>query len=413
MSKRLFGVAALVVVFVCTMGAASAAPVIPDYDFMQVGGKNAVIPGPNPGNGVLTLGVTNDGQYLAAQLYFGSYTQGIQFYSRDVVTPYDDYQSLNSAVGDVIGNNSNSVPGNATVNASPYTYQSGNDARIASAASATVNYTTTRVWVSGRMTHEDYFLAASGSSAGPYAEWQPRELAAGPNQNTYQINTTDSVGVLHSTSANSQWGASGNKYLDGCYVETLNAGQANEVIRGLSRSTTGNLGMFEVGPWTAPALPATQLGTRSIISTAAFMSAAQMDNLVLTPTGGPIDDHFRSWYSDGDYVYFITGGAGDSLSYLSGVEITDWSTGDWVQVDVSSDANLYQTFTFDSGDPNTSLLDARGIAFAPNPEGGAPLLYLSDGRRIFVLEAPLPIAEPGSAVLLLLGSVLGLRRRRR
>ena len=410
MSKRLFGVAALVVVFVCTMGAASAAPVIPDYDFMQVGGKNAVIPGPNPGNGVLTLGVTNDGQYLAAQLYFGSYTQGIQFYSRDVVTPYDDYQSLNSAVGDVIGNNSNSVPGNATVNASPYTYQSGNDARIASAASATVNYTTTRVWVSGRMTHEDYFLAASGSSAGPYAEWQPRELAAGPNQNTYQINTTDSVGVLHSTSANSQWGASGNKYLDGCYVETLNAGQANEVIRGLSRSTSGNLGMFEVGAWTAPADPATQLGTRSIVSTGSFMTLAQVQGLV-----PGVSDVFRSWFSDGQHVYILTGGAGDNLSYLTAVEITTWGAGAtpvaWTQVEVASGGGMYQAFTFDSGDANTSLLDALGMAFAPNPLGGDPLLYLSDGRRIFVLEAQYPVAEPAGLSLIGL-ALLGLKKRR-
>jgi hypothetical protein len=402
---RYAGLMAAVMV-VAMAGLAAAVPVIPDYDFMQVSGKNAVIPGPNPASGVLTLGVTNDGQYLAAQLYFGSYTQGIQFYDRSVVTPYDDYQSLNSAVGDVIGNNSNSVSGNATDNSgNPNANQSGNDARIGSAASATANFTTTRVWVSGRMTHDNYFIAASGSSSGPYRDWQPRELAAGANQNTYQINTTDSVGVLHSTSANSQWGASGNKVLDGCYVETLNPGHpTDEVIRGLSRSTTGNLGMFEVGPWQAPADTATQLGTRNIVSTRSFMTLAQVQGLVQN-----VNDVFRSWFSDGQYVFILTGGAGDNLSYLTAVEITDWDTGAWTQVEVASGGGMYQAFTFNSGDANTSLLDALGIAFAPNPEGGDPLLYLSDGRRIFVLEA---VPEPATMGLLGLGFLPLCRRRR-
>jgi len=405
---------AMVLGVVCLAAAAAvpvlADPVIPDYTFKLVDGKPGVIPGPNPNVGVQTLGVTNDGEYLAAQLKFGKYTAGVQFYHRNDVTPYDDYQSLNSAVGDIVGNNSDPVPGNVTDNSgNPANYQGGNDARV---GSVTGPFTTERVTApAGRMTHEDYFLSVRGYSSGPYAEWQPRELADGPNKNTYQINTTDSVGVLHTTSANNQWGASGNKSPAGIYVETLNPGHpTDEVIRGLSRNNAGAFGMFEVGPWTAPGDPANQRGTRSIISTASFMTLAQMQGLV-----SGVDDSFRSWYSDGQYVFFLTGGAGDNLSYLTAVEITDWSTGAWTQVEVASGGGMYQSFTFDSGSADTSLLDAVGIAFAPNPAGGSPLLYLSDGKRIFVLESAEvpPISEPSALALLGLGGLAALMRRRR
>jgi len=398
---------------VCLVAAAAvpalADSVIPDYQFMLVSGKPGVIPGPNPGSGVQTLGVTNDGEYLAAQLKFGSYTAGIQFYHRNDVTPYDDYQSLDSAVGDVVGNNSNSVPGNATDNTGGP--NAGNDARV---GAATGPFTGTRAWSpGGRMTHENYFVFASGSSQGPYQEWQPQELAAGATQNTYQINTADSVAVMHTTTPNDYWGIGGYNKKGSIYVETLNAGQANEVIRGLTYGThyssgAWGAGMFEVGPWTAPADPLTQRGTRSKVSAQFFMNATQLADLV-----PGVNDAFRSWFSDGQYVFFLTGGAGDDLSYLTAVEITNWSTGAWTQVEVASGGGMYQSFTFNSGSGVTSLLDAVGIAFAPNPAGGSPLLYLSDGRRIFVLESAAVPLIPEPAGLSLVGlALLGLRRRR-
>jgi len=170
--------------------------------------------------------------------------------------------------------------------------------------------------------------------------------------------------------------------------------------------------MFEVGPWAAPADPLTQHGTRSKVSAQLFMNATQLADLV-----PGVDDKFRSWFSDGQYVFFLTGGAtgvNAGLSYLTAVEITDWSAGAWTQVEVADGGGMYQSFTFDSGNANTSLLDAMGLAFAPNPAGGSPLLYLSDGKRIFVLESSEvpPVPEPTGLGLVGL-ALLAVRRKRR
>ena len=141
--KKVMTVVMVAVFAAAIMCTAASAGVIYNYKFQLVGGKPGVIPGPTAA--ISSLGVTNDGVYIAAQETYGSYTTGIRFYSRNDVTAYDNYGGLNSAVGDVIGNNSNGVGGNATDNSGGPS--AGNDARNGSAASAPANFTGQRVTV--------------------------------------------------------------------------------------------------------------------------------------------------------------------------------------------------------------------------------------------------------------------------
>lgn len=185
-------------------------------------------------------------------------------------------------------------------------------------------------------------------------------------------------------------------------MATIDAGQPTEKIRCIAWGTHYSsgawaAGIFEVGPWTAPANPATNFGTRVQVSSAFLMNATQLQGLV-----PDVNDVFRSWFADGSYVFFLTGGAGDSKVYLSAIEITNWATAAWQQVDVSSGPDLYQNFTFNSGTAGTSLLDAGGFVFASDPAnpGGTPLLYIGNGKnRIFVLEAPQQ-ASRGTLIML-------------
>jgi hypothetical protein len=125
------------------------------------------------------------------------------------------------------------------------------------------------------------------------------------------------------------------------------------------------------------------------------MSQANLDNLVPN-----IADGFRNWFHDGTDLFFLT--ATGTNVYLSAVAITNWTTGGWQQVDVSSGPEMYQTFSFNSGTAGTSLQSAGGLVFAPDPSkpSGPPLLYINNTKsRIFVLEAKVPAAL-GTVVLL-------------
>jgi len=425
MKSRLAVVVALACLVGVVAGTALADPVIPDYTFKLVGGKPGVIPGFNL-NYSYHLGVTNpnpldtgagaDHQYLAVTAKQSNYNERVLFYHRNDVTPYDDFQGKDSKVEQL----------NRSNNLSPQ-----DDGRQAS-----VEGVVKRVYAPiGRMTHEDYWMQPTGSSAGPYNEWQPRDAsgtaATNPTYNQYLVYPdgsadADGLGVHHTTSSSEQWGASGYNKKGGTYVETLNPGTANEVIRGISYGThwsTGQwgLGLYEIGPWTAPAPippkdPMQDLGSRSLISQGLLMTESDLDGLVPDPG---TKDAFRSLFHDGQYLFFVTAGKGDNNVYLSAVEITDWANETWAQVDICSGPEMYQTFTFDSGATATNLFDTGGFVFASDPDnpGGPPLLYMDNGKnRIFVLEAPAevpPIPEPSALALLGLGGLAALMRRRR
>jgi hypothetical protein len=406
MSGRMFGVAVMVL---AVMAGTVSAGVIPDYDFVLVNDKPGVIPGYNLSVGY-SMGVTNPNpldtgaglghQYLALSCRAGSYTERILVLHRNDVTAYDDFEGKDSVV-EQLNRGSNT----------------GDDGRNAS-----VEGTTRRVYgPMGRMTHEDYWPWPTGSSSGPYNEWQPRDArSAEATYNQFLVYPdsdagADGLAAHHTTTSNSAWGCSGYNKRGGVYVETLNAGTGSERIRFLSYGThyssgAWGSGMFELGPYTAGADPMQDLGTRSILSTAFFMTAADFTGLV-----GGVADSFKSWFHDGQYLYYLSADGTDV--YLSAVEITDWDTGAWSQVDISTDANLYQTFSFNSGSTGTSLMTASGLVFAPDPDnpGGDPLLYIVNGaNRIFVLEAqiePPPVAEPAGLGLMGL-ALLGLRKRR-
>lgn len=366
-------------------------PVIPDYRFKFVSGKPGVVPGyaaarcwalaisnPNPSD----TGAGPGHQYLAIDCNDGpnTYNDRVECYHRRDITPYDDFQGKNSFVASIAHANN-----------------SGHDGRRGSVQGPTLDIFTPF----GRMTAEHYWILASGSSTGPYGEWQPRDARNGSatfdQYLVYPDNDpgADGPGVYHTTSAFSDWGCPAYNKNGSVYVQTLNAGMTNEITRGLTfgylYTTPYNWGsgMFEVGAWQDSGNP-TNLGTRARLSSRFFMTSTQVAGLV-----PGVNDAFRSWYHDGSYLFYLTGGAGDSNVYLSAVEITNWSNGTWQQVDLSSGPELHQSFSFDSGNADTSLLDAGGLVFAPDPGAPAtpPLLYIANGRRrIFVLE-PKPPAE--------------------
>jgi hypothetical protein len=368
--------------------AALGGPVIPDYGFKRANGKPGVIPGyaapvcwalavsdPNPSD----TGAGPGHQYLVVDCNGpGSYSSRAEFYHRNDVTPFDDFQGRNSFVSSIAHAN-----------------DSGHDGRRGSVLGPAVDIFTPY----GRMTHEHCWILASGSSTGPYGEWQPRDARDGSATfDQYLVYPdsdpgADSPGVCHTTSAFSDWGCPAYNKNGSVYVATLNAGTTNEIIRGLTYgylfTTPYNWGsgMFEVGPWQDPGYP-TNLGTRVRLSSRFFMTSTQVAGLV-----PGVNDAFRSWYHDGQYLFYLTGGAGDSNAYLSAVEITNWSNGTWQQVDLSSGPELHQSFSFASGNADTSLVDASGLVFAADPASpaGPPLLYIANGRRrIFVLEAKAP-----------------------
>jgi len=421
MKSRLAVVVALACLVGVVAGTALADPVIPDYTFKLVDSRPGVIPGFNLAYSE-HMGITNPNpvdtgaglghEYLAVYCKSSSWSQRILLLHRNDVTPYDDFQGKNSIVEQL----------NASNDLSPR-----DDGRQAS-----VEGIVKRIYAPiGRMTHEDYWMQPTGSSAGAYNEWQPRDAsgtaATNPTYNQYLVYPdgsadADGLGVHHTTTTSQQWGASGYNKKGGTYVETLNPGTANEVIRGISFGThwsTGlwGFGLYEIGPWTPPAVdPMQNLGSRSLISQGLLMTESDLDSLV---PDTPDKDTFRSLFHDGQYLYFVTAGKGDNNVYLSAVEITDWANETWAQVDICSGPEMYQTFTFDSGSAATSLFNSGGFVFGSDPDnpGGPPLLYLDNGKnRIFVLEAPAevpPIPEPSALALLGLGGLAALMRRRR
>jgi hypothetical protein len=421
---------ALVLVLAATV---TADPVLPDYTFKLVEGKPGVIPGTTNRANYSTLAITSPNpidtgqgaghQYLvtSGNTTGGSKYHQLQFYHRNAVVAYDDVNSSDSLVtalnhGDHYYESSSRPPGEFV------------QASVVGPGQTSKAWRVTSVF--GRMTEDDYWLVPTGSSDGPLREWQPRDTRDGATYNSYLVypeanpattsldnyDPTGALGVHHTTTSNGYWGTSGYNKRGGLYAETLSHGTANEIVRGLSYGTHWSsgaigFGLFEVGAWVAPADPMQELGTRPKVSESFLMDATAYHTLVPN-----VADSFAGWYHDGSYLYFLS--TDGTNVYLSGIEITDWATAAWTQVDLSSTDDMYQTFTFDSGDPNSSLMSASGAVFGPDPDNpeGPPLLYINNGKqRIFVLEAAADtvIPEPGAAAGLLLGLGFIVRRRRR
>lgn len=167
-----------VMLFVCVaLRMADAAPVIPDYQFKMVGDKPGVIPvgaqntsshlglsNPNPAD----TGAGAGHRYVTVGGQNSNYSEFLLIVHRNDVTAYNDFQGKNSVVAQF----------NAGNNLTPK-----DDGRIGSVTGGIQR----TFYPIGRMTHEGYWINATGGSDGPYYEWQPRDAREGGSFNTFLV----------------------------------------------------------------------------------------------------------------------------------------------------------------------------------------------------------------------------------